>query len=47
MPMAGVGLFGMTMGLMAPMMTLVLHVIFGAVLGVTYHMRAAPATLAQ
>jgi len=25
----------------------VLHVIFGAVLGVTYHMRAAPATLAQ
>ena len=47
MPMAGAGLFGMTMGLMAPMMTLVLHVIFGAVLGVTYHMRAAPATLAQ
>ena len=47
MPMAGVGLFGMTMGLMAPMMTLVLHVIFGAVLGVTYHMRAAPATLAH
>ncbi|MDP3959482.1 MAG: hypothetical protein Q8Q26_05330 [Pseudorhodobacter sp.] len=46
MPMAGAGLFGMTMGLMAPMMTLVLHVIFGAVLGVVYHMRATPA-LAQ
>ena len=36
MPMAGAGLFGMTMGLMAPMMTLVLHLIFGAVLGWTY-----------
>lgn len=33
MPMAGAGLFGMKMGLMAPMMTLVLHLIFGAVLG--------------
>lgn len=36
MPMAGAGIFGMSMGLMAPMMTLVLHVIFGAVLGWTY-----------
>ena len=33
MPMAGVGLFGMALGMMAPMMTLVLHLIFGAVLG--------------
>jgi hypothetical protein len=33
MPMAGAGLFGMAMGLMAPMMTLVLHLVFGAVLG--------------
>jgi hypothetical protein len=36
MPMAGAGLFGMNMGIMAPMMTLVLHLIFGAVLGWTY-----------
>ena len=36
MPMAGAGLFGMKMGLMAPMMTLVLHLIFGAVLGWFY-----------
>lgn len=36
MPMAGVGMFAMVMGLMAPMMTLVLHLIFGTVLGWTY-----------
>lgn len=36
MPMAGAGLFGMNMGMMAPVMTLVLHVIYGAVLGATY-----------
>ena len=36
MPMAGAVLFGMKMGLMAPMMTLVLHLIFGAVLGWVY-----------
>lgn len=36
MPMAGAGLFGMNMGMMAPVMTLMLHVIFGAVLGYTY-----------
>lgn len=36
MPMAGAGLFGMNMGIMAPMMTLVLHLIFGAVLGGVY-----------
>lgn len=42
MPMAGAGLFGMNMGIMAPMMTLVLHVIFGVVLGAVYQMRAAP-----
>ncbi|MEO8249804.1 MAG: DUF6789 family protein [Burkholderiales bacterium] len=33
MPMAGAGLFGMSFGPMAPAMTLVLHLIFGAVLG--------------
>jgi len=36
MPMAGQGLFGMNLGIMAPVMTLVLHLIFGAVLGWTY-----------
>lgn len=36
MPMAGAGLFGMNIGIMAPMMTLMLHLIFGAVLGWTY-----------
>ncbi len=36
MPMAGAGLFGMALGIMAPMMTLVLHIIFGAVLGKVY-----------
>ncbi len=33
MPMAGAGLFGLHLGLMAPVMTLVLHLIYGAVLG--------------
>ena len=36
MPMAGAGLFGMNMGIMSAMMTLVLHLIFGAVLGWVY-----------
>ncbi len=36
MPMAGAGLFGMNMGIMASVMTLVLHLIFGAVLGWVY-----------
>ena len=36
MPMAGAGLFGMSFGPMAPAMTLVLHLIFGAVLGWFY-----------
>jgi len=36
LPMAGAGLFGMKMGLMAPMMTLMLHLIWGAVFGVTF-----------
>ena len=39
MPMAGAGFFGMAMGMMAPMMTLVLHVIFGAVLGGVFGMK--------
>ena len=36
MPMVGAGFFGLNMGVMAPMMTLILHVIFGAVLGWVY-----------
>ena len=36
MPMAGAGLFGMKMGIMAPVMTLVLHLVWGAVLGLTF-----------
>lgn len=36
MPMAGDGLFGIKLGIMAPVMTLVLHLIFGAVLGWVY-----------
>ena len=36
MPMAGAGLFGMNLGVMAPVMTLVLHVVFGATLGSVY-----------
>lgn len=36
MPMAGAGFFGMNLGMMAPVMTLVLHIIFGAVLGGVY-----------
>lgn len=43
MPMAGAGLFGMAFGIMAPMMTLVLHIIFGAVLGAVYQAQAKPA----
>lgn len=36
MPMAGQGLFGMRLGPMAPVMTAVLHIIFGVVLGFVY-----------
>ena len=36
MPMAGAGLFGLKMGMPAPVMTLMLHVIYGAVLGLAY-----------
>jgi hypothetical protein len=36
MPMADKGLFGIKMGGMAPMMSLVMHIFFGAVLGWLY-----------
>ena len=39
MPIAGVGLFGLDLGIMAPVMVLALHIIFGAVLGLVYQMR--------
>jgi len=44
MPMAGAGLFGMKLGLMAPMMTLALHLIFGAVMGLVFGNQAKVAT---
>lgn len=36
MPLAGAGLFGLRLGLPAPVATLVLHIIYGAVLGIVY-----------
>ncbi len=36
MPMAGAGFFGLSLGMMAPVMTLILHLIYGAVLGLVY-----------
>lgn len=47
MPMAGAGFFGMALGVMAPMMTLVLHAIFGAILGWTYGVLGARKTSKQ
>lgn len=41
MPMAGAGFFGLNLGMAGPVMTLVLHLIFGAVLGAVYGARAA------
>lgn len=36
MPMAGAGFFGSHLGMTAPVMTLMLHVVFGLVLGAVY-----------
>lgn len=36
MPMAGAGLFGLQLGMMAPVATLMLHIIWGVVLGLSY-----------
>lgn len=36
MPMMGAGLFGMQLGILAPVMTLMLHLVFGGVLGWFY-----------
>lgn len=46
MPMAGAGMFGMGLGMMAPVMTLMLHLIFGAVLGYVYARIDQPAAAA-
>ncbi len=35
-PITGAGLFGLHLGIMAPVMTLVLHVIYGVVLGLPF-----------
>lgn len=43
MPMASAGFFGLSLGIMVPVMTLVLHIIFGAVLGWVYA-KLAPAS---
>ncbi|MEC5291396.1 DUF6789 family protein [Aurantimonas sp. C2-6-R+9] len=45
MPAAGQGLFGLQLGIMAPVMTLILHVIYGAVLGATYGGMVGPRVL--
>lgn len=36
MPMAGAGFFGAALGMMAPVMTLILHIIYGVVFGGIY-----------
>jgi hypothetical protein len=36
MPMAGAGMFGLGLGMMAPVATLVLHLVFGQLLGRVY-----------
>jgi len=36
MPMAGAGFFGLSLGMMAPVITLILHLVYGAVLGGLY-----------
>lgn len=41
MPMAGAGLFGLHLGIGAPIATLMLHWVFGAVLGAVYGKSAA------
>lgn len=43
LPMAGAGFFGVNVGLAAPVATLVLHLIFGLVLGAVFGRLCAPA----
>ena len=37
MPMAGAGVFGLGLGMVAPVMTLMLHALYGAVLALTFN----------
>jgi uncharacterized membrane protein YagU involved in acid resistance len=46
MPVAGAGLFGISLGMMAPIATLMLHWVFGAVLGGVYGAILHPETSA-
>jgi hypothetical protein len=39
MPMAGAGFFGSHLGMMAPIMTLMLHIVFGFVIGAVYALK--------
>lgn len=43
MPMAGAGFFGLALGMMAPIMTLILHLIWDAVLGFVFRVLPEPA----
>jgi len=42
MPMAGAGFFGLSLGVMAPVMTLMLHLVYGAALGGVYGKLSGP-----
>ncbi|MDF2114015.1 hypothetical protein PY365_00390 [Roseiarcaceae bacterium H3SJ34-1] len=44
MPMAGAGLFGYHLGMTAPVMTLMLHIVFGFVLGAVYALERPDST---
>jgi hypothetical protein len=45
MPMAGAGFFGSHLGMTAPVMTLMLHIVFGFVLGSVYALERLVATI--
>ncbi|MDT8320782.1 MAG: hypothetical protein RQ826_09695 [Xanthomonadales bacterium] len=47
MPLAGAGWFGLNIGIAAPVATLVLHIIFGAVLGGVYARLSSAGVSAQ
>lgn len=42
MPMAGAGFFGLHFGVAAPLMTLMLHMVYGATLGVSFAWQREP-----
>jgi len=46
MPMAGAGFFGLKLGMMAPVMTLMLHLVYGAILGGMYSRLDGPGAAA-